>query len=477
MADLNALIAQGTQFKAPPDPFEQYGKMQQLTQGQQLNQLNAMKLQEAQRGYADQNALRQLNPTSADYLAQVTRINPELGFKFGKLHQEAKTAELSQKKTAVELAKTKREFVQQAQRDTSHNPSDANITAFKEDLLANPDFTDAEKAQLAAGADRLLAMPVAERQAFMASQGASAGELKPTLTPQNLGGSTQMLSTPAFGGAAQVVPGSAFGKTAAPTLKTPEEEAQLRRIAASGRAPASVQSQFFRGSDGNVYEAVKGTGAARPVFKPDGQQLAAAEYNPELAAVLAASKAGGKTGIELATKDYGTAQSSLAAMPKVEALITQLERGDVNTGAAADVILGMNKAMALLGGAEAAKRATNTEIADVMMGSDVFPLIQSLGVGARGMDTPAEREFMRSVLTGSLKLEKGTLLEMAKMRKEIMQKNVDRWNSSIATGSRDRFFESTQIPKAPLGSSAASTGAWTSADQAELDQLRARFKK
>ena len=48
MADLNALIAQGYQFQAPPDPFANYARMQQLDQGEQANQLNRMKMQEYQ---------------------------------------------------------------------------------------------------------------------------------------------------------------------------------------------------------------------------------------------------------------------------------------------------------------------------------------------------------------------------------------------------------------------------------------------
>jgi len=231
MADLNALIAQGFQFKAPPDPFEQYGKMQQLEQGRQANQLNVMKLDEARRGVEEANQLRSLDPTAADYLAQVSQINPKTGFELGKLQRDAETAKLSKKK-----------FVQQAQRDTSRNPSDANITAFKEDLLANPDFTDQEKAQLAAGADRLLSMPIGERQAFMASQGASAGELKPTLTTQNLGGSTQMLSTPAFGGQAGVVPGSVQQMSMTPGQAQANQIAEAR-LAQGDRRLAGIENR------------------------------------------------------------------------------------------------------------------------------------------------------------------------------------------------------------------------------------------
>jgi hypothetical protein len=92
MADLNALIAQGYQFQPPPDPFAQYAKQQQLQQGEQANQLNQMKMQEYQRGMDETNAMRRLDPTSATYLQDITRINPEKGFAFAKLRQEAETA-------------------------------------------------------------------------------------------------------------------------------------------------------------------------------------------------------------------------------------------------------------------------------------------------------------------------------------------------------------------------------------------------
>ena len=62
MADLNSMIAQGAQFQAPIDPFVQYGKLQQLQQGQQTNALNQMKMDEYVRGQQESNALRQFLP-------------------------------------------------------------------------------------------------------------------------------------------------------------------------------------------------------------------------------------------------------------------------------------------------------------------------------------------------------------------------------------------------------------------------------
>jgi hypothetical protein len=59
-------------------------------------------------------------------------------------------------------------------------------------------------------------MPYEQRKMTMASQGATPGELKPTITPQTLGGTVQAISTPAFGGPATVVPGSVSNVTMTP---------------------------------------------------------------------------------------------------------------------------------------------------------------------------------------------------------------------------------------------------------------------
>ena len=70
MADLNALIAQGYQFQPPPDPFVQYGRMQQLEQGQQANQLAKYQFEAAKRADLQANALNQ---------AYGNAINPDTG--------------------------------------------------------------------------------------------------------------------------------------------------------------------------------------------------------------------------------------------------------------------------------------------------------------------------------------------------------------------------------------------------------------
>lgn len=176
----------------------------------QENKLNALKMQEYERARTEEEGLRNYlsggrEMPAADLSSPDTRTNllryGKTGATYAKALTEQETAALTQKETQFKVQKARREFIAQTQRDTSQNPSDANITAYKEDLMANPLFTEAEKTQLAAGADRILAMPVGERKAFMASQGASASELKPAISQVNRSGQTDVISTPAFGGA------------------------------------------------------------------------------------------------------------------------------------------------------------------------------------------------------------------------------------------------------------------------------------
>lgn len=70
MADLNALIAQGYQYQPPPDPFAQYGKMQQLQNASTQNQLAQYQFEAAKRADVQANALNQ---------AYGNAVNPDTG--------------------------------------------------------------------------------------------------------------------------------------------------------------------------------------------------------------------------------------------------------------------------------------------------------------------------------------------------------------------------------------------------------------
>lgn len=237
MADLNSMIAQGAQFQAPVDPFAQYGKLQQLQQNQQANALNQMKMDEYQRGLQEQNALRQLNPNASDYETQLFKVNPTLGIAYRKEAATAAAQQATADEQRVKSAVARQGMLGQAYRDISSRPSDANITAHMEDVLASPLFKAEEKASVQKLAQILLGMPLDQRQAYLQTQGAKTSDLKPTTQTVNRAGATDVIQVPAFGGLPTTVGSYA-------DLPLPANvQAQKIQIARESRPPAQPRAE------------------------------------------------------------------------------------------------------------------------------------------------------------------------------------------------------------------------------------------
>ena len=71
------------------------------------------------------------------------------------------------------------------------------------------------------------------------------------------------------------------------------------------------------------------------------------------------------------------------------------------------------------------------------MGGDVFPLIRALGIGARGMDTPAEREFLQQSFVGNTTMEVEALRAITERRLGVLLDALDVYNSRASTLTED----------------------------------------
>ncbi len=184
---------------------------------------------------------------------------------------------------------------------------------------------------------------------------------------------------------------------------------------------------------------------------PEGAPIVGSQSDPNLQAKIAyGKKAGTETG-DVDVQQHETAISAMENINKIDQLVSHLKGSDAITGMGSDFFKNIERAKVMVTNSEkAGKKVSDTELLDTMMGSEVFPLIKSLGIGARGMDTPAEREFMRSVLTGQTNLNKQTLIRMAEIRKDVANRAIKRWNDRIGTGELDRYFETTGRPKGTL---------------------------
>jgi hypothetical protein len=228
---------------------------------QTQNQLHQMQMREAEATAQERNALRQLNPNAPDYEAQLFRLNPQLGISYRKEASAAAAQEATRQRALIESAAAKQGILAQARRDISSRPSDANIMAHTEDIQASPLFSETEKQRALATQQTLLAMPMAERGAYLASQGAKSSDLKPTTQVIDQSGQRQVVQIPGFGGAPTTV------GTYADVPLPANVQAQKIQIAQQSRPPrpeAAPRTQQVTMSDGTLGIMNMDTGAITP---------------------------------------------------------------------------------------------------------------------------------------------------------------------------------------------------------------------
>jgi hypothetical protein len=252
MALVNPNIAMS--FRQPdiqaPNALAQYAQIQQIQGGRQAQEMNALKMQEAQAAMEERNALRQLNPASADYESQLFKVNPQLGIAYRKEAATTAAQRAAQKTSEFELKTKQRKFGEDLKRGLSANPSDANIIAFGEDAVLQGLYTPE---QVQTTVSELLALPAADRVRVLSQAGASAGELKPTVKSVDIGGAVNLVNVPAFGGAPTVVGTAA--KTMAPgeTERLKNEATRIKqegqRLGLEGRRVAVLEQNAVRDAD------------------------------------------------------------------------------------------------------------------------------------------------------------------------------------------------------------------------------------
>lgn len=213
-----AFIAQGIAPLQLENPLNQMGKIYQIQQAQQENELARMKMQEYQRGAEEENRLRELyarpdvDIRSPEFLRQVYAVSPTRG--------------AAMQKSAFEAQKAQRESDEAAEKLVSQRIANArgllpSITpatwgAWRADTIAKlPGLANMIPEQYSDEA-RLQLMQTADQ--YLASR-----------KPQVVGPDSSVYD-PATGRFTQG-PGRS-------QLLTPEEEAQKIRIAAAGRTPA-----------------------------------------------------------------------------------------------------------------------------------------------------------------------------------------------------------------------------------------------
>lgn len=156
--------------------------------------------------------------------------------------------------------------------------------------------------------------------------------------------------------------------------------------------------------------------------------------------------------------------AATVSIPKLDETLQLLREGDVTTGFGAELRNNIDRARAMFANdIKAGKRVADTQILDAMLGSDVFPMIQSLGIGARGLDTPAERDYLRQVMTGTIPMDKEALIRLTEIRRNIELRAIEKYNEQVKSGRLNKYFQTQGIEARPIEAPTAPKPAQTKA--------------
>lgn len=264
------------------------------------------------------------------------------------------------------------------------------------------------------------------------------------------GSQLEMLSRPEFGGDMAIPETAAALRGNLPTKTSIDMDKLIQAIAVTDpveaaklmkkedKLPPGDLGQFVEAKRLGVIPQSMGFEQFKEIGKKPLVQVLGGAAETEY------SKMVGKT---KADRDYATfdsAQKAAGNLPKINATLAELQTSDAITGLGSEVFKNIERAKAtFLADKKAGKKVTDTEYLDALLGSDIFPMISSLGIGAKGLDTPAEREFLRQVMTGTTSMNKDTLVKLTQLRKDIEERAVNRYNEKVEKGDLDKFFSQT----------------------------------
>jgi hypothetical protein len=149
MATIDPSIALSIKPVQIQDPLNRMAAMMQLEGGQQTQQLNALKIREAEQDIENRNALRNIpgGINDPDYISNVAKYNPELAVKLQKDLAAFKTSGLQTTELQNKIKEQERNENREAFKSLVFNPSDNNILAYLEDSVLKKKITPEQKEQ------------------------------------------------------------------------------------------------------------------------------------------------------------------------------------------------------------------------------------------------------------------------------------------------------------------------------------------
>lgn len=363
-------IALGYQAPQFESPLNTYAKFAQIQGMQQEQQMNALRLQAAQRETEEQNKLREFIQT----------MKPD---------EEGRLVGFGEagRKAYESLLKGKKES-----REAEKNIAATEASRLKQarDLLPTVNSPEAYASWRAYTVQNLPGLanlipqeysPETTRNLMLEADKA----LEQHFVTQNLGGVSRVVAMPKYSpGTARVVEGT----TAADVPVSPAVEAQKSRIARAGASNISVST-----------EKKFGEAFASKIADEDIRKLTVAQTAPKLA--------------ESANRIIDLAQNP-----------------NIFVGPAADIKLNIARALNVVG-LNNDETIANTESLIAATGEATLNAIKDSGLGSGQGFTDKDREFLREVAGGKIGLTKETLTRLAELQHKTAIASAESWNKRV----------------------------------------------
>jgi len=218
MATIDPNIAMGYKPVQLENPLNQLAAMTQIQAGQQSQQLNALKIQEAERELGENKDIR-------NYLTNADLKTPEgraglrrfgkTGLAYEKLISDQEKADLERTKLKGEISEQDRVDSREGFKNLVFNTSDENVLAHLQDSVKKGKITPEQAQQQWQSVASMDETQRKQHFTMLSLKAEKYFELnKPQIFQENLGGTNRVSTVPGMGGAPTVV--SETKKTATP---------------------------------------------------------------------------------------------------------------------------------------------------------------------------------------------------------------------------------------------------------------------
>lgn len=174
----------------------------------------------------------------------------------------------------------------------------------------------------------------------------------------------------------------------------------------------------------------------------------------------------------LAKQELGMVESARQAPDRIAGAqrIKEILAKNPITGTAADKRLAFEKALATAGFKDGDRAATTESLASELAGS-TLDAVKTSGLGAGQGFTDKDREFLEKAKSGNIEMTSTALARLADLNEKSARATIDRANNVIKKWQKNPAMQSMGFEEI------AAPGGLSSAEAAELAELRKRFGK